>query len=274
MRPNNTRFLDLCFICLTLFCVGYIDYHTGPQLSFLIAYIVIIAITAQRIGGFFCYVVAVIAATIRIITMAPLYDGQPFTFVWNYTNVLGVYSLISYLLNRNYTTIETLSQATIKDPLTSAFNTKGFVFLLDKAIAHTRRHKEPMSVAFMDVDRFKQVNDTRGHKAGDILLKQIVTTINSQLRAEDAVCRMGGDEFALLIARSDLSETYKFLGRMKSVLDKMASEEKYDISFSMGAVCYNGNADVTHAELLHQADESMYRVKRTTKNDILVEAMD
>src|SRR3546814_519847 len=94
---------------------------------------------------------------------------------------------------------ERAHELAIKDPLTGLYNRRSLIERLEQTIAHAKRSKEQVALMFLDMDRFKSINDSLGHDVGDGLLQQISDRINSAVRETDIVARLGGDEFVVLM---------------------------------------------------------------------------
>jgi len=154
------------------------------------------------------------------------------------------------------------------DALTGLPNRRLFRDRLTVALAHARRMKHPLAVMFLDLDRFKVVNDTLGHSTGDELLKTVGTRLQSSLREEDSIARMGGDEFTILLA--DLKSTDDSAKIAQKVLDTVAQPLKIDgtelfVTTSIGIALFPSDGDTAEA-LLANADHAMYRAKDAGRN--------
>jgi diguanylate cyclase (GGDEF)-like protein/PAS domain S-box-containing protein len=154
------------------------------------------------------------------------------------------------------------------DSLTGLPNRLLFKERLTVALAHARRQRRPLAVMFLDIDRFKLVNDTLGHSAGDQLLRIIATRLLGALREEDTIARMGGDEFTVLISRLSGGDDAARIAT--KILDTIAQPISIDgqelfLTTSIGiALCPNDgeNAEI----LLRNADNAMYRAKEMGRN--------
>jgi diguanylate cyclase (GGDEF)-like protein len=136
------------------------------------------------------------------------------------------------------------------------------------ALAHARRMKHPLAVMFLDLDRFKVVNDTLGHSTGDELLKAIAARLQASLREEDSIARMGGDEFTVLLA--DLKTPDAAAKIAQKVLDTIALPVQIEgtelfITTSIGIALFPSDGDTAEV-LLANADHAMYRAKDAGRN--------
>jgi diguanylate cyclase (GGDEF)-like protein/PAS domain S-box-containing protein len=154
------------------------------------------------------------------------------------------------------------------DALTGLPNRRLFRDRLTVALAHARRMKHPLAVMFLDLDRFKVVNDTLGHSVGDELLKAIAARLQASLREEDSIARMGGDEFTVLLA--DLKTPDAAAKIAQKVLDTVALPLQIEgtelfITTSIGIALFPSDGDTAEG-LLANADHAMYRAKDAGRN--------
>ena len=132
------------------------------------------------------------------------------------------------------------------------------------------RFRHPLHLALVDVDNFKQLNDTKGHSAGDAALTVIADTIRHNIRTSDIAARLGGDEFVIIFVEEPEADTYHSAQRLKEALDDMARRHAWPLGFSIGVVTSNGNGRLDQQEMIHRADQLMYEAKRTGKGRIVM----
>ncbi len=155
------------------------------------------------------------------------------------------------------------------DALTGLANRAALAQKIDEAAARQRRRSEPFSVLLLDLDRFKQVNDTLGHPAGDVLLTKVAARLKSLLRETDVLARLGGDEFAIVQAgETDQREAAKALAdRVIEVLGKPFDIEGGDISIGTSiGIALAPEHDTGSDSLLKMADLALYRAKSAGRN--------
>lgn len=153
------------------------------------------------------------------------------------------------------------------DSLTGSCNRGYGLALLDRQIKLAQRRKAPVLLTYIDVDNFKGINDTFGHKEGDEVLKEVVKSFKSTLREVDIICRMGGDEFLLIFPDSSLQDASLIKERLDQNLTQLNQTLKkpYKIEISMGLSEYNPANPLTMDELIQIADQKMYEEKRKKK---------
>ena len=155
-----------------------------------------------------------------------------------------------------------LLQLALEDHLTSLGNRRAFAAALELECARSRRAQTALVILYIDIDRFKEINDNRGHAAGDTILKQFAYSARQVLRAKvDQAFRIGGDEFAVLIAGASSHDSQNVLCRLrKSFLQNQQDSSAEAVSFTAGLVEYCPNE--TSGAFLARSDKAMYAAKR------------
>lgn len=164
-------------------------------------------------------------------------------------------------LAASYAVLQNLSQI---DDLTGVYNRKGFLALASHRMKLASRNGEPFSVAFIDLDGLKSINDTFGHESGDRALIEVASVLKESFRQSDVLGRLGGDEFAVFIGETDASETESIRCRVKQHLDTCNARpsRSYALSFSIGIVSASPKEALDIETLLGKADTLMYQHKR------------
>ncbi|MFZ3036744.1 MAG: GGDEF domain-containing protein [Rugosibacter sp.] len=156
------------------------------------------------------------------------------------------------------------------DSLTGALNRKGLDEVLHKEIQRQKRLGGVLSVAFLDIDNFKQINDARGHTVGDAALVHLATIVQQTLRPQDVLARYGGEEFVVLLPDTPVDVAVQAMARVQRALTKnffMLNDERILITFSCGVAEVD---DMEHPEeTLDRADAAMYLAKRSGKNRVV-----
>ena len=155
------------------------------------------------------------------------------------------------------------------DSLTGCNNRGYGLELFDRQIKLSHRSKSPLLLAFLDIDRFKSINDNFGHDEGDKVLKEVAELFKSTLREVDIICRMGGDEFLLIFPDNSLKEAPLIKERLNKDLTKLNQTLKkpYKIELSVGLSCYDPANPQPMDELIRIADEKMYEDKKDKKHN-------
>lgn len=187
--------------------------------------------------------------------------------VWNIGSTQFSLIAIALVLHKTRSMWENEKHLSCTDPLTGATNLRAFCELVEYEILRSQRENLPFSLAYLDLDNFKQINDTHGHAAGDKLLRAIVANIVSHLRKTDVVARLGGDEFAIFFPATDRTLVQVVIQKVRQELTMLMANSPCPTTFSMGVVTCTGCAQDLQS-LISYADKLMYEVKRSGKNDI------
>lgn len=170
------------------------------------------------------------------------------------------------LRRMRHDTREKLELLTFVDELTGVFNYRYLDQRLNEEFQRAKRHGYPVAVVYIDCDGFKMVNDTHGHETGNMVLRRTCEVLKANLRGEDFVGRLGGDEFLVVLPQTDGTGALIAAERLRSKLDALnlraPSGQKLDfLGFSMGVASYPANGETREA-VIKAADDAMYRAKR------------
>ncbi|MGQ0645902.1 MAG: GGDEF domain-containing protein [Elusimicrobiota bacterium] len=249
-------------------CLGIVDYFTVPDFSFSVFYLIPVALAARLAG--LCAGLLLAAATAGAWLAAALLTKEyshPLIPYWNAGVRLVFFAITAYALaalKEASRALQREREDARTDPLTGAANRRRFLEAAEAEIRRARRYGHPLSVAFLDIDGFKEVNDRRGHAEGDRLLKEIAQFLRRTARDADLVARLGGDEFAVLLPETDAESAREWGRRVREEIPAAAAS-------AGGATCSVGVASFeppppSVEELLLRADELMYEEKRNGKN--------
>jgi diguanylate cyclase (GGDEF)-like protein len=182
--------------------------------------------------------------------------------------VIADYAAIAIENARNFKRIEEL---TITDDLTTLYNVRYLHQLLDAEILRADRYKKHFSMIFLDLDHFKNVNDTHGHIHGSTLLRETAEIIQRGIRAVDYAARYGGDEFVVLLPETDKKDAMTIAERLRDSIEKNVFLKDQDLKIqftaSFGVATFPNDAQ-SKDDLIRMADEAMYKVKNTTRNRV------
>lgn len=158
------------------------------------------------------------------------------------------------------------------DHLTDVANRRAFELVLDREMSFTRRYGVHMALAMFDLDKFKVVNDTYGHEAGDAVLVEVSKRIKIALRDSDIIGRLGGEEFGIILHNVKEDDVFKVFDRYRKIIaEQPVSYEDIEIPIttSVGVVMYTGEKVEDKAALLKRADASLYEAKETGRNKVV-----
>ncbi|GEM_PF-692298 len=166
---------------------------------------------------------------------------------------------------------EALLELAEKDPLTEISNRRGLKNQIETEIERCKRLEISLSLVMLDIDDFKQINDTYGHNFGDQVLQSLVKTISKSTRKTDHTARYGGEEFIILMSGTGLAESQHMLDRLLENIrniELFPSEKEFPVKFtvSAGLMCYKGKEEITAPQLLEYVDQAMYQAKNQGKD--------
>jgi len=249
--------------------IGLLDFITGYEYAFSVFYIVPIFLitwySTQKIGFIACVASAIVWF------WADISAGHPYSnsFVpyWNTLIRFSFFVITTYLLFALKGALQREKDLSLTDYLTGASNSRRFYEIVQMEISRLKRSQRPFTIAYLDVDNFKTINDTFGHIEGDLVLKTIVSSLKSKLRNTDLVARLGGDELALFFPDTNQKAAEIIVPKIQEVLMNEMAKNNWIVTFSIGVVtCTVAPPDVD--KLIKIADDLMYSVKRHGKNKV------
>ena len=249
--------------------IGAVDYLIGVEISFSFFYLIPVSMVSWAIGRSSGLAFSVLSGTVWL--TANLLAGQvfsnPFIGVWNTLIRFGFFSVVTILLAELRHALEEERLLANTDPLTGTLNRRSFNDIAEKKMIVAEVNRRPYTIVYIDLDNFKAVNDTFGHAIGDLVLKSVVDTIQTQIRNTDFLARLGGDEFAILLTEIDQESAKPIVERLQiSLLEKMKDNE-WEITFSIGVLTVLSLPESAD-KLVSLADALMYDVKGRGKNAI------
>lgn len=240
----------------------------GPT-NFMLLYLVPVS-TMTWLLGRLCGVVVAMASTIMALSLELVHmpagpeirqvaaDGVITFFV---------FATAALWLSRMKNILKIERNLARTDFTTGALNKRCFCEMISMEIKRFKRYRRTFSVAMIDLDNFKEVNDRLGHQTGDDVLHEVVATMKSNLRDTDIVARLGGDEFALLLTETDAESARIVVSHMREKLVAVMRKHHYPVTFSMGVMAFEAVPSGVQ-EVLRRADDLMYKAKREGKNTI------
>ncbi|HET8540747.1 MAG TPA: GGDEF domain-containing protein [Anaeromyxobacter sp.] len=256
-----------------ILCVGVADYVTGTEVSIILFYLAPIGFgtwfVSLRAGGFLAAAAA--AVSIGADALHRLGTGEAglpaALLAWNGIVQLVTSFALVLMLAALRSRLEAEELLARTDALTQISNRRAFFETAALEIERTRRTRRPLTLAYVDCDDFKDVNDARGHAEGDALLVEVARTIRATTRAIDAVARLGGDEFGLLLPETDAVDAAALLARLRTTLLAAMARNGWTVGFSIGAATFLAPPSSID-EMMARADALMYAAKREEKGSI------
>ncbi len=267
---NRSETFIILLVFLLVAGVGLADYSTGNRMAFSIFYLIPIYLVTSKVGrqaGLIISFASAIAWFLADFTAWESYAHLIIPF-WNAGVRLGFFFIIVLVLSRKDVALTTEKVLARTDPLTGMRNRRAFFELLSKEIARSRRFIHTFSLAYIDCDNFKAINDQSGHETGDALLCRVALTIQDNMRTMDTAARLGGDEFAILMPETLEESAFKATDRLRERLLDVMQQNDWPVTFSIGLATFKtpvGSAD----EAVKRADNFMYTAKNKGKNSIV-----
>ncbi len=163
---------------------------------------------------------------------------------------------------------EILYKKAVTDALTGVYNREFMKEFLDKKIKEAKRYNFPLSIAMIDIDFFKKINDTYGHLTGDCVLKELSNLLQQNFRGSDTIIRYGGEEFLIIMPFTDLENAYKKMENFRKIVDEynFCGKQKLHVTISSGvAELKNENM----IDFIQKADEKLYEAKKSGRNRVI-----
>ena len=268
---NKGTFLNSYAQLIGLFAVltiSIVDYIIIIDISLSILYLLPISLTSWYSSRWFSFILVLISTIGWFIAeFAAKTNLHWLILFWNTAVRLIVFLTIAYLISSLKIAYEKEKKLARTDGLTGIINQRFFIELLRLEYKRSIRYNHCLTLAYLDLDNFKEINDRFGHCVGDKLLRLIAQTIQKQIRETDTIARLGGDEFALLLPETHYETGKVTLQRIQQILKTTIEGYYPQVSFSIGAVTFISLPDSVDL-MLNKADSLMYQVKKSGKNRI------
>jgi len=247
--------------------IGALDFYSGTELRVTPLYFAPVAVVAWYSGRVGALLASVLAGATW--DVANVLAGLEFSTlgIWVANTIMLTLSFIvvGLLIAQLRAAVLRESELSLTDPLTSMLNGRAFHKAAERIMAHCRRTGRPLTVAYLDLDNFKMVNDQLGHQAGDAMLRGLAKRMRSSIRPDDVGARLGGDEFVVLFPEIGAAEAARALERLRSSLATVLGSGPVAVTSSAGAVTFL-TVPASIEEMLHAADSRMYAAKTAGKN--------
>ena len=249
---------------------------SGPDVVFSAVYLVPIVFTTWCLSVSAGLVMAV-ASTFLLLFINLSEAGKYLSAIvpcWNAAMDLGVFLIVIFILAEAKHLYQRERELSREDFLTGLKNSRAFSEALTAEVIRVRRYLHQITIVYLDLDNFKQVNDRYGHQAGDLLLSTVADALRTCVREVDVVARLGGDEFALLLPETDADAAILVLDKIEGALRNpvVSPGTAYRLSFSAGVVTFAKPLDSVE-QMIQRADRVMYKVKQNGKANIEYEVV-
>ncbi len=256
-----------CGVLLVM--VGAVDSLMAANMSFWGLYMAPVVCAAWVEGSRAGYGMALVTAMGLVLVEIATGTGVMGRGVmaWNVLQSLAAYSAVAGIVGYLRERMEEGRRFAAIDALTSLPNRGSFIAALDAELSRSNRYGRAFTLAYLDLDNFKEVNDLEGHDSGDQLLQRVAETMRNVTRQSDVLGRLGGDEFAALLPETTFGAGKRVLEKLHKELGVAMEEGRWPVTFSIGAVTFEAPVESSR-EALRLTDGTMYAVKRAGKNGI------
>ncbi len=255
---------------LLVLAIGSLDFTTGyNNVSVAVLYLFPIILITWFEGGIPAALISIFSAVIW--SLADLASGRIYPSVavpiWNAVMVLGMFSIVAY-------SFATMKKFLIRErehaPIDDVTGVENALFFYEQGrmeIVRSARYKRPLTLAYFDIDNFKQVNDSFGHGTGDDLLRAVAKTMKETLRSTDIIARLTADEFAVLMPETKKEDAAVAVHKVREHLAAMVKRNGWPVTFSIGVATCSVPA-CTIDKLIKMAKDLMHTAKEDGKNTV------
>jgi diguanylate cyclase (GGDEF)-like protein len=268
VKQNKSAALYVAILLVAL--IGYLDYATGFEISLSFLYLIPISLATWYLHSKAGYVVTVISVLTFILSnwaAGETYSREIIRY-WNGFTRLVIFILIIWLLQEFKRALAHERMLSQSDYLTGIANRREFYQQVRAELERAGRSRLPISLAYIDLDGFKEVNDKWGHQAGNVLLRKVAHTFQSTIRKTDVVGRLGGDEFGILLPNTGQIGAQSIMQRLHAAFRRQMTNLGTGVTLSAGVISFGSPPDSLD-DMIQQADALMYKAKAQGKNDIL-----
>jgi len=268
---ERSKVFLVIFAFVLVFLVGAVEYLTVALVNLCIFYVIPIFMATWFVGlraGITVAVVSILSLSVaKWIALGSHIYG--FVMYWDTGIRFGFFLILVLLLSAFKKALKSEQSLARSDFLTGAANVRSFYEVTGRELERARRYSRPVSLAYLDIDNFKILNDRFGHSIGDASLRLVTETIKRNIRATDLVARMGGDEFAILLPETTRDSAHAVSRKIRKLLLDSMEENGWPVTFSIGLVTLvDSAASCTVDDLIRMADDLMYSAKEEGKNRI------
>ena len=222
-----------------------------------------------EVKSYMCITISVSGNILAIVTLLSkqenFFTQEKVTFLQDLFSAFGPFVSNLRLIKIN-------KELSIRDPLTGLYNRRFIDEVFEREIERSKRNKKDLSVVMVDIDRFKKLNDTYGHKAGDMILKTFASKMVENLRSSDVIGRYGGEEFIIIMPDTEKSKAYEVAERLRKILSSteftLPEGKNITVTASFGVATFpedGSNID----RIVHVADERLYKAKKEGRNKVV-----
>jgi diguanylate cyclase (GGDEF)-like protein len=255
--------------------LALLDRATGPYISLAVFYLLPVTCATWFLGRVSGLAVATICGGLWFLDQhSAVPQDMPLpVLAWMCVVRMTFFILVMWLIATLRAHADFQRALASTDEMTGVANRRAFLNTAQRELARARRLSTPLTVAFLDVDNLKPVNDTLGHATGDQVLRILAQTIALHIRESDLIARIGGDEFVVLLPDTDHASADAVVSKLRSLVAREMAARNWPVTTSIGVATFR-RAPVSVEELITRADALQYDVKRNGKDRILHQVFD
>jgi diguanylate cyclase (GGDEF)-like protein len=261
-HPTITLLLSGLLVAL----IGIADYVTRFALSFAALYLLPVVLVTRTLGWEIGVLMGIACVTVG--AGADFLAGRAYAHVlWEFITNASIFGVVVVVLGKLQQALEQEQRLAQHDPLTGLVNRGAFYEQAADELVRCRRYHHPFTIAYIDCDNFKAINDRLGHQTGDALLCAVATILQRSVRTSDIVARLGGDEFIIGFVETGSDAALTTVQRMCESLHDTMEQRRWPVTFSIGVATFTSppaSVDV----LIDCADQLMYAAKQSGKNAV------
>ena len=264
---DSRRLRDILLALFILALVSAIDHQVTYEIGLSIFYLIPISFAVVKLGfaaGLITSILSSLSWFLNDHSTGHAYSS-PLMPYWNTLMRFGYFVLHSYFLSRYKQLLTRSQQQAYTDSLTNAKNSRYLIEQIRRDHDYAAAHNKPLTLAYIDLDNFKAVNDTRGHAEGDLVLQTLAKCTVAFLGKRDTFGRMGGDEFVVILPGYTFSEANALLLKLRAAVHAEFTAHDWPVSLSVGAITYTELGRLAD-RLLQDVDGLMYAVKKSGKD--------
>jgi len=269
-KPNKEIAFGLSILFFLMIPgIGFVDYLTGPAITFGLIYLMPVSAIAWLNTRPAIVLASILTAAtwISVDYLSGRFSLNIIAYTWNFFSRFVLLLIVASLLSILKQELLKTQELSRRDPLTNALNYRGLRDVAEREIYRSSRSGQALTIAFLDVDNFKNINDTLGHSTGDVVLETIVESIYLNIRKSDVVARIGGDEFVILLPNTGQAAAKMAVNKIHKILLDIAANRNWSVTFSIGVMtCIK--TPPTLEVMIGLADKLLYSVKTSSKNNV------
>ena len=267
---QQSKLVTLTAAFLVTLLIGVMDYISGIEIAFAFFYLLPVSMAAWVSGKRGGIIISIESAAVWLI--ANRLAGEQLSHIWipfwNAATRAGIFMIVTVLLSELHSVLDKEMKLARTDFLTGILNRLAFYDRADLEIRRAKRSQSHLTIVYIDLDSFKEINDQLGHHVGDALLQTVASVLARNTRSTDVLARLGGDEFTLLLPETRQKQSQFMIRRLKDLLLDEMHKHQWNVTFSIGVMTFIQIPEHVD-ELLHAVDQLTYEVKNSGKNAIM-----